>query len=65
MYQHADRCQQRRRIVIGAGRVLENAWEPKGIRYTQERAQRMWLQLRSLPRGFDLVPGGPKATGPM
>jgi len=35
MYQHADRCQQRRRIVIGAGRVLENAWEPKGIRYTQ------------------------------
>ena len=35
MYQHADRCQQRRRIVIRAGRVLENAWEPKGIRYTQ------------------------------
>ena len=35
MHHHFDRCQQRRRIVIGAGRVLENAWEPKGIRYTQ------------------------------
>ena len=32
---HADRCQEHRRIVIGAGRVFENAWEPKGIRYTQ------------------------------
>jgi DNA polymerase-1 len=32
MHKHADRCQQRRRIVIGAGRVLENAWEPRGIR---------------------------------
>jgi DNA polymerase I len=35
MRQHADRCQQRRHIVIGSGRVVENAWEPKGIRYTQ------------------------------
>jgi DNA polymerase-1 len=35
MGRHADRCQQHRRIVIGAGRVFENAWEPKGIRYTQ------------------------------
>lgn len=35
MGRHADRCQQHRRIVIGAGRVLENAWEPKGIRYPQ------------------------------
>lgn len=35
MSQHADRCQQRRHIVIGAGRVFENAWEPRGIRYTQ------------------------------
>ena len=32
---HAGRCQQHRRIVIGAGRVFENAWETKGIRYTQ------------------------------
>jgi DNA polymerase-1 len=35
MRQHADRCRSLRRITIGAGRVLENAWEPSGIRYTQ------------------------------
>ena len=35
MRKHADDCQTRRRITIGAGRTLENAWEPKGIRYTQ------------------------------
>jgi DNA polymerase-1 len=35
MKENANRCQQRHRIVIGAGRVLENAWEPNGIRYTQ------------------------------
>jgi DNA polymerase I len=35
MRQHADRCQQRRRVVIGAGRVVEDAWEPQGLRYTQ------------------------------
>jgi DNA polymerase I len=32
---HADLCQERRRITIGAGRVFENGWEPEGIRYTQ------------------------------
>jgi DNA polymerase-1 len=35
MRQNADRCQQRRRVVIGAGRVVEGAWEPQGLRYTQ------------------------------
>jgi DNA polymerase I len=35
MSKHADTCQARRRIIIGAGRVLENAWEPDGILYTQ------------------------------
>ncbi len=35
MRKHADDCQACRRITIGAGRVLENAWEPGGIRYTQ------------------------------
>lgn len=35
MRQHADRCRQRRRAVIGAGRVVEDAWEPQGLRYTQ------------------------------
>ncbi|MBT4702749.1 MAG: hypothetical protein HOB79_16890, partial [Rhodospirillaceae bacterium] len=35
MRQHANRCQQHRRIVIGAGRVMESAWEPHGLRYTQ------------------------------
>lgn len=32
---HADRCQQSGRINIGVGRVLENAWESGGVRYTQ------------------------------
>jgi DNA polymerase I-like protein with 3'-5' exonuclease and polymerase domains len=35
MRSHADKCQQRHRIAIGAGRVVEDAWEPYGIRYTQ------------------------------
>ncbi len=35
MRQHADRCTQRRRVAIGAGRVVEDAWEPHGLRYTQ------------------------------
>ena len=35
MRRHADECQARRRITIGVGRTLENAWEPGGIRYTQ------------------------------
>jgi len=35
MRQHADQCLSRRSITIGAGRMLEGAWEPKGIRYTQ------------------------------
>jgi DNA polymerase-1 len=35
MRQHANNCQVRRRITIGVGRVLEDAWEPMGIRYTQ------------------------------
>jgi DNA polymerase-1 len=35
MRQHYKQCRQRRRIVIGIGRVLESAWEPKGIRYAQ------------------------------
>ena len=35
MSHHADRCRRRRCIVIGAGRVFENAWERGGIRYTQ------------------------------
>src|SRR5512132_1602827 len=34
MRQHADHCQSEGRIVIGAGRVIEAAWEPSGIRYT-------------------------------
>ena len=34
MRQHADRCQREGRIVIGAGRVIEAAWKPFGIRYT-------------------------------
>ena len=35
MRQHADQCLSRRSITIGAGRMLEGAWEPKSIRYTQ------------------------------
>ncbi len=35
MRQHANECEQKRRIAIGAGRVVEASWEPDGIRYTQ------------------------------
>ncbi len=35
MRRHADECMRKRRIVIGAGRVVEASWEPDGIRYTQ------------------------------
>jgi len=35
MRRHADECMRKRRIVIGAGRVVETSWEPDGIRYTQ------------------------------
>jgi DNA polymerase I-like protein with 3'-5' exonuclease and polymerase domains len=35
MHDHAETGQQRHYIRIGAGRVVEDAWEPKGIRYTQ------------------------------
>jgi len=35
MRRYADDCRALRHIPIGAGRVLENAWEPGGIRYTQ------------------------------
>jgi DNA polymerase I len=34
MRHHADRCQREGRIVIGAGRVIEAAGEPAGIKYT-------------------------------
>ena len=34
MRQHAERCQREGRIVIGAGRVIEAAWEPSGIKFT-------------------------------
>jgi DNA polymerase I len=35
MRDHADECRSRRRIKIGAGRVVLSSWEPGGIRYTQ------------------------------
>jgi DNA polymerase-1 len=35
MRQHADTCNSRHRIDIGAGRVLQAGWEPGGLRYTQ------------------------------
>ena len=35
MRNNADACQRRHRIEIGIGRVVEDAWEPEGIRYTQ------------------------------
>jgi DNA polymerase I len=36
MRTHADECERARKVVIGAGRVVENAWEGlHGLRYTQ------------------------------
>jgi DNA polymerase I-like protein with 3'-5' exonuclease and polymerase domains len=35
MRDNHGRSQQSRRIDIGVGRVVESAWEPNGIRYTQ------------------------------
>src|SRR5512132_3075859 len=36
MREHADECKRTRKVTIGAGRVVENAWEgPYGLRYTQ------------------------------
>jgi DNA polymerase I-like protein with 3'-5' exonuclease and polymerase domains len=36
MREHADECKRARRVVIGAGRVVENAWEGLcGLKYTQ------------------------------
>ena len=35
MRTHADQCQRERRVGIGAGRAVEAAWEPFGLRYTQ------------------------------
>jgi DNA polymerase I-like protein with 3'-5' exonuclease and polymerase domains len=33
--QNADSCKRMGRITIGSGRVVENGWEPGGIRFTQ------------------------------
>ncbi len=35
MRTHADACKRARRVTIGAGRVVENAWEPYPLGYTQ------------------------------
>jgi DNA polymerase family A len=36
MHIHADECKRTRKVTIGAGRVVENAWEGlHGLRYTQ------------------------------
>ena len=35
MWEHAEKCKRDRRIVIGAGRVVEAAWEKSGLFYTQ------------------------------
>lgn len=35
MRTHADQCRRARRVVIGAGRVVENAWEPYPLGYPQ------------------------------
>ena len=36
MREHADECERARKVTIGAGRVVENAWEGlHGLRYTQ------------------------------
>ena len=36
MREHADECKRTRKVTIGAGRVVENAWEGlHGLRYTQ------------------------------
>lgn len=35
MRSHADTCKTKRRIEIGAGRVVEASWEANGLRYTQ------------------------------
>ena len=36
MWEHAEKCRRERRVVIGAGRVVENAWEGKyGLGYPQ------------------------------
>jgi DNA polymerase I-like protein with 3'-5' exonuclease and polymerase domains len=36
MWEHSEKCKRDRRIVIGAGRVVENAWEGKwGLGYPQ------------------------------
>ena len=36
MWEHAEKCKRERQVVIGAGRVVENAWEGKwGLGYPQ------------------------------